>query len=43
MNPKCAEDAGGGDSGTEPYITSYHVLIAHAKTVQRYRTVYQKD
>ena len=26
-----------GDSTTEPYIGAHHVLLAHAKAVQRYR------
>ena len=41
-NPMCAQDAGGGNSSTEPYITSYHVLIAHGKAVKTYRDKYQQ-
>ncbi|RDX96751.1 hypothetical protein CR513_20548, partial [Mucuna pruriens] len=37
LNPKCI----GGDSGTEPYIISHHLLLAHATTVQVYKKKYQ--
>ncbi|KAJ1424428.1 Glycoside hydrolase family 1 [Sesbania bispinosa] len=30
-----------GDSGTEPYIVSHHLLLAHAAAVQVYKTKYQ--
>ncbi|XP_020223844.1 beta-glucosidase 12 [Cajanus cajan] len=36
-NPKCI----GGDSGTEPYIVSHHLLLAHAAAVQVYKKKYQ--
>ncbi|KAJ4849432.1 hypothetical protein Tsubulata_007282 [Turnera subulata] len=31
----------GGDSATEPYITSHHQLLAHAAAVKLYRETYQ--
>ncbi|GAB2300181.1 hypothetical protein Dimus_038607 [Dionaea muscipula] len=31
----------GGDSATEPYIVAHHLLLAHAATVNLYRTNYQ--
>ncbi|CAL0323878.1 unnamed protein product [Lupinus luteus] len=31
----------GGDSATEPYIVSHHMLLAHAAAVNVYRTKYQ--
>ncbi|CAL9236909.1 unnamed protein product [Arabidopsis halleri] len=33
VNSKCQ----GGDSGTEPYIASHHLLLAHAAAVQEFR------
>ncbi|KAI9116465.1 hypothetical protein K1719_012632 [Acacia pycnantha] len=30
-----------GDSATEPYLASHHLLLAHAATVRLYRTKYQ--
>ncbi|XP_077254147.1 beta-glucosidase 12-like [Tasmannia lanceolata] len=35
---KCAV----GDSGTEPYIVTHHILLAHAATVKLYRMRYQE-
>jgi len=29
----CLSDGGGGDTPTEPYITSHIVILAHAKAV----------
>ncbi|XP_061367285.1 beta-glucosidase 13-like [Gastrolobium bilobum] len=37
MNLNCT----GGDSGTEPYLVSHHLLLAHAAAVQVYKTKYQ--
>jgi len=31
----------GGDSATEPYLVAHHLLLAHAATVQVYKTKYQ--
>ncbi|XP_059651810.1 beta-glucosidase 24-like [Cornus florida] len=31
-----------GDSGTEPYNVTHHLLLAHAKAVQLYRNKYQR-
>jgi beta-glucosidase len=31
----------GGDSGTEPYLTTHYQLIAHAAAVQVYKKKYQ--
>ncbi|XLS95329.1 hypothetical protein HN51_071337 [Arachis hypogaea] len=31
----------GGDSGTEPYMVTHHLLLAHAATVNIYKTKYQ--
>ncbi|XP_059429574.1 beta-glucosidase 12-like [Corylus avellana] len=31
----------GGDSGTEPYLTSHYQLLAHAAAVQVYKKIYQ--
>ncbi|MED6147322.1 Beta-glucosidase 12 [Stylosanthes scabra] len=31
----------GGDSGTEPYIVTHHLLLAHAAAVNIYKTKYQ--
>ncbi|XP_057456247.1 cyanogenic beta-glucosidase-like [Lotus japonicus] len=31
----------GGDSGTEPYLTSHYMLLAHAAAVKVYKTKYQ--
>lgn len=36
----CEEVGGGGDSMTEPYIASYHAILAHATAVQTYREKY---
>lgn len=36
-NPNCT----GGDSGTEPYLVSHHLLLAHAAAVKLYRHKYQ--
>lgn len=30
-----------GNSATEPYIVSHHLILAHAAAVQRYRKYYQ--
>ncbi|KAK2982596.1 hypothetical protein RJ640_001206 [Escallonia rubra] len=35
------KDCNGGDSGTEPYRVSHHLLLAHATAVQIYREKYQ--
>lgn len=40
INPGCQSAGGGGDTPTEPYITSHNVLLAHAKAVQTYRQKY---
>ncbi|KAK2382103.1 cyanogenic beta-glucosidase [Trifolium repens] len=32
----------GGNSGTEPYIVSHNLILAHAKVVHLYKTKYQK-
>ena len=44
---RCSEDrcktGGGGNTATEPYITSHNVILAHAKAVQTYKQKYQKD
>lgn len=31
----------GGDSGTEPYLTSHYQLLAHAAAAKLYKTKYQ--
>jgi hypothetical protein len=31
----------GGNSGTEPYIVSHNLILAHAKVVHLYKTKYQ--
>lgn len=36
-NPNCT----GGDSGTEPYLVSHHLLLAHAAAVKVYRDKFQ--
>ncbi|KAL6275270.1 hypothetical protein ACE6H2_018871 [Prunus campanulata] len=36
-NPKCL----GGDSGTEPYLVTHNLLLAHAAAVKLYREKYQ--
>jgi len=30
-----------GNSATEPYIVTHHLILAHAAAVQRYRKYYQ--
>ncbi|CAI0416334.1 unnamed protein product [Linum tenue] len=35
------DDSTGGDSGTEPYVTAHHQLLAHAAAVNLYRLKYQ--
>ena len=35
-------NGGGGNSSTEPYIVSHHLILSHAKAVQTYKTKYQK-
>ncbi|KAE9588311.1 hypothetical protein Lal_00002712 [Lupinus albus] len=37
LNQNCT----GGDSATEPYIVSHHLLLAHSAAVNVYRTKYQ--
>lgn len=37
QNPKCT----GGDSGTEPYLVTHHLLIAHAAAVKVYKEKFQ--
>lgn len=39
----CDTVGGGGNSSTEPYIVSHHVILAHATVVKTYRDKYQKD
>eukprot|EP00347_Sterkiella_histriomuscorum_P017499 403349118 len=39
----CLEVGGGGDTPTEPYITSHNLILSHGKAVQTYRQKYQKD
>lgn len=39
----CVTSGGGGNTGTEPYLTSHNSILAHAKAVQTYRTKYQTD
>ena len=36
----CVVAGGGGDTPTEPYIVSHHVILAHAKAVKVYRNSY---
>jgi len=31
----------GGDSGTEPYIVTHHLLLAHAAAVDVYKNIYK--
>ena len=31
----------GGDSGTEPYIVTHNLLLAHAAAVELYKKIYQ--
>lgn len=33
MREECATIGGGGDTPTEPYITTHHAILAHAKAV----------
>jgi beta-glucosidase len=40
---KCDMNGGGGNSSTEPYIVSHNLLLSHAKAVQTFRTLYQKN
>ncbi|KAI4324293.1 hypothetical protein L6164_023844 [Bauhinia variegata] len=39
LNRNCT----GGDSGTEPYLVSHNLLLAHAAAVQVYKTKYQES
>lgn len=41
MNENCVWVAGGGNSGTEPYITAHNVILSHAYAVKQYRENYQ--
>ncbi|KAJ4733396.1 Beta-glucosidase [Rhynchospora pubera] len=43
MNPpfRCTGCAAGGNSSTEPYLVTHHLLLAHATAVKRYRDKYQ--
>jgi beta-glucosidase/6-phospho-beta-glucosidase/beta-galactosidase len=41
MGDHCLKDGGGGNTSTEPYITSHNVILAHAKAVKTYRDKYQ--
>ncbi|KAJ1697341.1 hypothetical protein LUZ63_005853 [Rhynchospora breviuscula] len=43
INPpfRCTGCAAGGNSSTEPYIVTHHLLLAHATAVKRYRDKYQ--
>ncbi|WZZ28821.1 hypothetical protein YC2023_012222 [Brassica napus] len=41
---RCSKSYGNctqGNSGTEPYIVSHHLILAHAAAAQRYRKYYQ--
>jgi beta-glucosidase len=38
---RCSKCAAGGDSRTEPYIVTHHLILSHAAAVQRYREKYQ--
>jgi beta-glucosidase len=40
---RCTGCAAGGNSSTEPYIVTHHLLLAHATAVKRYRDKYQVD
>jgi beta-glucosidase len=42
MSKNCQAWGGGGNTGTEPYITSHNVLLAHAKAARTYKDKYQK-
>ncbi|KAK0574920.1 hypothetical protein LWI29_030952 [Acer saccharum] len=39
--PGRCSNCSGGNSGTEPYIVSHHLLLAHAAAVKLYRDKYQ--
>eukprot|EP00347_Sterkiella_histriomuscorum_P008204 403345981 len=39
----CDTVGGGGNSGTEPYIVSHNVILAHGTAVKTYRDKYQKQ
>ncbi|KAK7282135.1 hypothetical protein RIF29_10704 [Crotalaria pallida] len=45
MQGRCSEwlklNCTGGDSGTEPYLTSHYQLLAHAAAANLYKTKYQ--
>ena len=41
MNERCETVGGGGDTPTEPYIASHHLLLAHAMAAKVYREKYQ--
>lgn len=36
----CKQRGGGGNTSTEPYIVTHHLILSHAKAVQTYRTKY---
>ncbi|XP_078155359.1 beta-glucosidase 7-like [Carex rostrata] len=38
---RCTGCAAGGNSSTEPYTVTHHILLAHATAVKRYRDNYQ--
>jgi beta-glucosidase/6-phospho-beta-glucosidase/beta-galactosidase len=40
MGDHCLKDGGGGNTSTEPYITSHNVILSHAKAAKTYRTKY---
>ena len=41
-DPKCIVNGGGGDSGSEPYIVTHHMMLSHAKAARTYMSKYQQ-
>ncbi|KAJ3672947.1 hypothetical protein LUZ60_006321 [Juncus effusus] len=40
---RCTKCTAGGNSSTEPYVVTHHLLLSHATAVKRYRDKYQAD